>query len=71
MNPLTADRWKNRRRMAWLSLLAGLAFPLLVLWTKSDQLGAVATAFYMFVSAVVGCYMGFATWDDVASEKKP
>lgn len=60
----TADRWKNRRRMAWLSLLAGLAFPLLLLYTESDQLGAVAGAFYAFVGAVVASYIGFSTWDD-------
>lgn len=50
--------------MAWLSLLAGLAFPLLVLFTASDQLGSIAGAFYVFVSAVVGSYIGFATVDD-------
>jgi hypothetical protein len=71
VNTLTADRWKNRRRMAWLSLLAGLLFPLLVLFTQSEQLGTVAAPFYLFVSAVVGSYIGFATWDDVASDKKP
>lgn len=42
------DRWKNRRRMAWLALLAGLAFPLLLLYTDSAQLGAVAGSFYAF-----------------------
>lgn len=69
MNSFTADRWKNRRRMAWAALLAGLSFPLLVLYTQSDQLGVMAGAFYLFVSAVVGSYIGFATWDDVAAKK--
>lgn len=58
------DRWKNRRRMAWLALLAGLLFPVLLLWTESDQLGAVAGSFYIFVGTVVGAYIGFATVDD-------
>jgi di/tricarboxylate transporter len=58
------DRWKNRRRMAWLSLLAGLAFPLLLLYTDSAQLGAIAAPFYTFAGAVVAAYIGFATWDD-------
>jgi hypothetical protein len=58
------DRWKNRRRMAWLSMLAGLAFPLLLLYTDSAQLGAVAGPFYAFVGSVVVAYNGFATWDD-------
>jgi uncharacterized membrane protein YiaA len=58
------DRWINRRRMAWITLLAGVLFPLLVLFTASDQLGSIAGAFYVFVSAVVGSYIGFATVDD-------
>lgn len=63
------DRWKNRRRMAWLALLAGLAFPLLLLYTDSAQLGAVAGAFYAFSGGVVMAYIGFATYDDVATDK--
>lgn len=66
---MIADRWKNRRRMAWLSLLAGLAFPLLLLYTESDQLGSVAGAFYVFVTGVVGSYIGWATAEDMASDK--
>lgn len=58
------DRWKNRRAMAWSALVAGLAFPVLLMLTESDQLGAVAGAFYVFVGAVVGAYVGFATLDD-------
>jgi hypothetical protein len=50
--------------MAWLSLVAGLGFPLLLLYTESPQLGAVAGPFYIFVGAVVGAYIGFATVDD-------
>jgi hypothetical protein len=62
---VTADRWKNRRRMAWLALLAGLLFPLLLLWSDSDQLGSVAGAFYVFVTGVVASYIGWATADDM------
>lgn len=61
---MKVDRWKNRRRMAWLSLVAGLGYPLLLLATDSAQLGDVAGPFYMFISAVVGAYIGFATVDD-------
>ena len=63
------DQWKNRRRMAWLALLAGLLFPILILFTDSDQLGAVSGAFYVFVTGVVASYIGLATWDDVS--RKP
>lgn len=65
------DRWKNRRRMAWLALLAGLAFPLLLLYTDSAQLGAVAGAFYTFSGSVVVAYVGFATWDDKPTKGAP
>lgn len=58
------DRWKNRRKMAWASLVGGLGFPVLLVLTESPQLGAVAGHFYLFVGAVVGAYIGFATVDD-------
>lgn len=64
MNMDAGYRWKNRRRMAWLALIAGLAFPVLLLATDSQQLGAVAMPFYTFVGLVVGAYIGFATVDD-------
>ena len=50
--------------MAWASLIAGLVFPMLILVTESPQLGDIATPFYLFISAVVGAYIGFATVDD-------
>ena len=58
------DRWKNRRRMAWVCMIAGVGYPLLVLGSNSRALGDIAVPFYLFVSAVVGAYVGFATWDD-------
>lgn len=58
------DRWKNRRKMAWLSMIAGLLFPLLILGTDDPNLGAIAAPFYVFVTGVVGAYIGFATYDD-------
>lgn len=61
---MSQDRWKNRRRMAWASLIAGLLFPLLMLWSDSEQLGSVAAAFYVFVTGVVASYIGWATVDD-------
>jgi hypothetical protein len=58
------DRWKNRRKMAWLSMIAGLFFPLLILATESPTLGQIALPFYGFIGAVVAAYIGFATYDD-------
>ena len=65
------DRWLHRRRMAYASLVGALLFPLLVLLTSSDQLGAIAGAFYVFVSAVVGAYIGFAVVDDKWQKGNP
>lgn len=45
-------------------MFAGLLFPLLILGTDDPNLGTIAVPFYMFVSAVVGAYIGFATYDD-------
>ena len=50
--------------MAWLSMLAGLLFPLLLLVTESAQLGLIATPFYVFVGMVVTAYIGGAMVDD-------
>jgi hypothetical protein len=45
-------------------MIAAIGYPLLVLGTNSRELGEIAIPFYMFVSAVVGAYIGFATVDD-------
>ena len=58
------DRWKNRRHMAWVCMIAGVGYPLLVLGTNSRELGEIAVPFYMFIASVVGAYIGFATIDD-------
>jgi hypothetical protein len=58
------DRWKHRRAMAWIAFLVGCTYPLLVLFTESLALGDVAASLYVFLAAVVGAYIGFATWDD-------
>ena len=58
------DRWKNRRKMAWITLLSGVSFPLLILGSESDVLGQVALPFYGFVVGVVMTYIGAATYED-------
>ena len=50
--------------MTWLAFSASLAFPLLILVTESDQLGAVAVPFYTFTTSCIAAYFGFATVDD-------
>jgi len=58
------DRWKNRRKMAWITLLSGVAFPLLILGSESEVLGQIALPFYGFVMGVVMTYIGAATYED-------
>ena len=60
----SVDRWKNRRKMAWLSMIAGLLFPLLILGTESAVLGQIALPFYGFVTGVVMTYITAATYED-------
>jgi len=61
---LIVDRWKNRRRMAWITLLSGVAFPLLILGSESPTLGQIALPFYGFVAGVVMTYISAATYED-------
>lgn len=59
-HPDPARRWRNRRRMAWLSLLAGLAYPFAagMGYASSD----VSNPFYFFLTGVVCFYIGGATY---------
>ena len=50
--------------MAWLSMLAGLLFLLLLLVTQSAQFGQIATPLYVFIGMVVTAYIGGAVVDD-------
>jgi len=57
------DRWKDIRWMAWVSMIAGCLFPMLVVVTNSKGLSGLAMPFYTFLGAVVGVYVGFSTWE--------
>ena len=63
-HPDPSRRWRNRRRMAWLSLIAALGYPVLFWAVDSPHLASIAGPFYLFTGAVVGAYIGFATWED-------
>lgn len=62
--PNEADRWRNRRRMAWVSLWASLVYPLLALIVDGGVLAQIAMPFYTFTSAVVAVYIGGVVVDD-------
>jgi len=55
---MNKQKTSARRKMAWASLVAALAFPLLILATEAAVLGQVATPFYSFVTLVVSVYIG-------------
>ena len=64
---LGGARWRNRRRMAWVSLLAMLAVTFYSMgpWLPLDRLEkleTVITWFYMSCASVVGSYMAVTTW---------
>lgn len=64
-HPDPTRRWRNRRRMAWLALWAGLLYPLLFVLADSPNLAAVAWPVMTFCGSVVAVYTGAATWEDV------
>lgn len=62
-HPNPERKWQNMRRMAWISLVASLCYPIMYLFTDAD-LRDLTTPFYLFTGSVVGAYMGFSTWGD-------
>ena len=64
---IATDRFKNRRRMAWLSMIAMVTFTAVLMSPvvgveKIKALEGVFGAFYFAMASVVGAYMGFTTW---------
>lgn len=68
---LMKNRWKNRRRMAWLSLVSMILVTILILFTdvvkieRLNVLTEVITWFYFSCASVIGMYMGATTWASV------
>lgn len=64
-HPDPATKWKNMRRMAWVALVSGVAYPVSLYFVDDGKsIADVAMPFYLFVGAVVGAYMGFSSWGD-------
>lgn len=61
-------RWKNRRRMAWVSLMSMILLTCLILLTnlvsidRLNVLKDVITWFYFSCASIIGMYMGATTW---------
>jgi hypothetical protein len=65
---LNKMRWKNRRRMAWVSLCSMVFVTAAILFTdiveieRLKVLTEVITWFYFSCASVIGAYMGFTTY---------
>lgn len=69
---ISNDRWKNRRRMAYISLFSMIVVTMCVMFPavaieRLRELSGVIIAFYTACGAIIGTYIGFATYDDVKS----
>lgn len=64
---ITEDKFKNRRRMAWVAMIC-LAVYTAILFTplidseRIKSLENILDMFYIAMASIVGAYMGFATW---------
>jgi hypothetical protein len=69
-----SKQWTNRRRMAWLSLLAMLVITgFLVFYvdvTRIEALSGIIDMFYIAMTSIVGAFIGFQTWWNVRNDKK-
>jgi hypothetical protein len=70
----SAKRWKNRRRMAWISLFAILIVTYYMMFKieveRITALEQVITWFYTVMGSIIASYVGFATFDDVKTMEK-
>lgn len=66
-SPNPKERWKNRRRMAWISLISILVVTFLSFFVVNEGrlklLSDVINMFYLSMASIVGAYVGFATFD--------
>lgn len=65
---LLSNRWKHRRRMAYIALFSILAATYVCLFRipteKLKALEVIITWFYVTMGSIIGAYVGFATLDD-------
>jgi hypothetical protein len=63
---LEISKWKNRRRMAYISLFSTILFTFLLFYTipidKVNALKEPITWMYFCNASIVGAYFGFTTW---------
>jgi len=64
---ITKNRFKNRRRMAWLAVWSMVIFTAIMMSNLVDierikAIDNVMEMFYIAMASIVGAYMGFTTW---------
>lgn len=68
------DRWRNRRAMAWISLISILVMTLMLFFIvdvdKVEKLENIAIWIGMSLTSIIGFYMGATTYVDVKGFKK-
>ncbi len=66
-HPKPNDLWKRRRRITYSCLVAALVVVGVYLYEPSRFQGteSVFTAIFIFFGSVVGCYMGFSSYENV------
>ena len=68
---MTKQRWKNRRRMAWVSLISMILVTITILFTeiveieRLNVLKEVITWFYFSCASIIGMYMGATTYASI------
>ena len=60
-------RWKNRRKMAWTSLITIVFVMMMLLFgpipeSRITALSEPITWFFFSMASIIGAYMGFTTW---------
>lgn len=70
---LDNERWKNRRRMAWLALwsiiIATTAMFTVVPESRIEALDEIVAWFMMGMVSIVGTYIGTSTWANVVQAR--
>jgi hypothetical protein len=64
---ITKNRFKNRRRMAWLAIWSMVVCTSMMLTDlieieRIKAIDSVIEMFYIAMASIVGAYMGFTTW---------
>jgi O-antigen ligase len=73
-NDLNERRWRNRRRMAYISLFFLIIVAFLAIFVvpveRLQVLEEIITWFFFIMGSVVGAYVGFSTLDDKWNKNK-